>query len=151
QDNALSLSWCACDFASRSNFARCHDALPGFFILRSLPWRKSLRHSLRTFRRRDRVESRTSHPGDPVMDATLRRATGASCTPGALQLVQLLFILGLANVTSAWLNEARKSNARTHRTPKALRAKFPERCFRFAKLWECARVLASLLQSQPSK
>jgi hypothetical protein len=29
------------------------------------------------------------------VDAALRRAAGALCEPGALQLVQLLFVLGL--------------------------------------------------------
>src|SRR5882724_1364183 len=38
-----------------------------------------------------------------------------------------------------------ESDAKTHRTPKALRAKFIQmRPLPFAKLWECARVLASL-------
>ena len=56
---------------------------------------ESLRHLLRTFRRRDRVESGASRRGDPVVDATLRRAAGALCASGALQLVQLLLVLGL--------------------------------------------------------
>src|SRR5207245_1528368 len=37
-----------------------------------------------------------------------------------------------------------KSDARTHRTPKALRAKYEERGFHFAEALECVRVLASL-------
>ena len=68
---------------------RCH------FVFRPLPGRKSLRHSLRKFRRRDRVESGASRRGDSVVDAALRRAAGALCASGTLQLVQLLFVLGL--------------------------------------------------------
>jgi hypothetical protein len=40
----------------------------------------------------------------------------------------------------------RKSDAKTHRTPKALRAKFTIAHCGFTKLLECARVLASLSQ-----
>src|SRR5436309_3349932 len=42
----------------------------------------------------------------------------------------------------------RESGAMTHRTPKALRAKCVKRESSFAKLWECARVLASLFKRQ---
>ena len=79
----------------RPDVACCHDALPRHFVFRPLPRRESLRHSLRTFRRRDRVESGASRRGDSVVDAALRRAAGALCASGALQLVQLLFVLGL--------------------------------------------------------
>jgi hypothetical protein len=60
--------------------------------------------------------------------------------------MQTLFAGVLSNCRSGIIRD--ESAARTHRTPKHfVRNEWKLRCYVLRKLWECARVLASLFES----
>jgi len=97
-----------------------------------------------------RVDSYVDHPVDyPRLSSRILCVSGAAhlhMPDDHLHFFDVDRLLPELMTFATTAIRTRKSDARTHRTPKALRAKFTNAHYGFAKLLECARVLASLSQ-----